>query len=57
MLAHALEAEGADYIARNQEQDEQDRAKVVRNDRARPRNVTLGSGTVDRAYAARGVAA
>jgi putative transposase len=47
MLAEALEAEVADYIARNQERDENGRAQVVRNGKARPRNVTLGSGTVE----------
>jgi transposase-like protein len=47
MLAQALEAEVADYIARNQEHDDQDRAKVVRNGRARTRKVTLGSGTIE----------
>jgi hypothetical protein len=47
MLAEALEAEVADYIARNQERDEQGRAQVVRNGKARPRKVTLGSGTIE----------
>jgi transposase-like protein len=47
MLAQALEAEVADYIARNQERDEQGRAKVVRNGKARPRKLTLGSGTIE----------
>ena len=47
MLAEALEAEVADYIARNQERDEHGRAQVVRNGKARPRKVTLGSGTVE----------
>jgi transposase-like protein len=47
MLAEALEVEVADYIARNQERDEQGRAKVVRNGKARPRKVTLGSGTIE----------
>jgi hypothetical protein len=32
MLAQALEAEVADYIARNQERDESGRSQVVRND-------------------------
>ena len=36
MLAEALEAEVADYIARNQERDERGRAQVVRNGMARP---------------------
>jgi putative transposase len=47
MLAQALEAEVADYIARNQERDEHGRAQVVRNGKARPRKVTLGSGTIE----------
>jgi putative transposase len=47
MLAQALEAEVADYIARNQERDDQGRAQVVRNGKARPRKVTLGSGTIE----------
>ncbi len=47
MLAVALEAEAADYIARHQERDEHGRALVVRNGKARPRKVTLGSGTIE----------
>jgi hypothetical protein len=47
MLAQALELEVADYIAHNRECDEQDRAHVVRNGKARPRKVTLGSGTIE----------
>ena len=47
MLAQALEAEVADYIARNQERDENGRAQVVRNGKARPRKLTLGSGTIE----------
>jgi transposase-like protein len=47
MLAEALEAEVADYIARNQERDEHGRAQVVRNGKARARKLTLGSGTVE----------
>jgi putative transposase len=47
MLAQALEAEVADYIARNQERDENGRAQVVRNGKARARKVTLGSGTIE----------
>ncbi len=47
MLAQALEAEVADYIARHQERDESGRAQVVRNGKARPRKVTLGSGTIE----------
>ena len=42
MLAVALEAEAADYIARHQERDEHGRAQVVRDGNARPRKVTLG---------------
>jgi transposase-like protein len=47
MLAQAPEAEVDDYIARNQERDEDGRAQVVRNGKARPRKVTLGSGTIE----------
>jgi transposase-like protein len=47
MLAQALEAEVADYIARHQERDEHGRAQVVRNGKARPRKVTMGSGTIE----------
>jgi transposase-like protein len=47
MLAHALETEVADYIARNQERDERGRAQVVRNGKSRARKVTLGSGTIE----------
>jgi transposase-like protein len=47
MLAQALEAEVADYIARNQERDNDGRAKVVRNGKARARKLTLGSGTIE----------
>jgi len=47
MLAQALEAEVADYITRNQERDEGGRAEVVRNGKARPRKVALGSGTIE----------
>ncbi len=47
MLAVALETEAADYIARHQERDEHGRAQVVRNGKARPRKVTLGSGTIE----------
>ena len=35
MLAQALEAEVEDYIERNQERDDNGRAKVVRNGKAR----------------------
>ena len=47
MLAVALEAEAADYIARHQDRDEHGRAQVVRNGKARQRKVTLGSGTIE----------
>jgi transposase-like protein len=47
MLAQALEAEVTDYIARHQERDENGRAQVVRNGKARTRKVTLGSGTIE----------
>ena len=47
MLADALEAEVADYIARNQERDENGRAQIVRIGKAQPRKVTLGSGTIE----------
>ncbi len=47
MLAQALEAEVADYIARHQERDGHGRAQIVRNGKARPRKVTLGSGTIE----------
>jgi transposase-like protein len=47
MLAEALEAEVADYIARHQERDESGRAQVVRNGKGRARKVTLGSGTIE----------
>jgi transposase-like protein len=47
MLAEALEAEVADYIERHQERDGNGRAQVVRNGKASPRKVTLGSGTIE----------
>ena len=47
MLIQALEEEVGDYIARHQERDEIGRARVVRNGRAKPRKVTLGSGTIE----------
>jgi transposase-like protein len=47
MLGQALEAEVADYMERHQERDENGRALVVRNGKARPRRVTLGSGTIE----------
>jgi putative transposase len=47
MLAEALEEEVAAYIARHAEvRDEDGRAQVVRNGRARTRKVTMGAGTV-----------
>jgi putative transposase len=47
MLAAALEAEVAQYVAQHQgERDEEGRRLVVRNGRARPRKVTTGAGTV-----------
>lgn len=47
MIAAALEAEVASYIERFRvERGEDGRAAVVRNGRGRPRQVTLGSGTV-----------
>ncbi len=48
MLAAALEAEVAEYVSRHREvRDEQGRAQVVRNGRARARKVTMGAGTVE----------
>jgi transposase-like protein len=48
MLAAALEAEMAAYVAQHQDAwDEAGRALVVRNGKARPRRVTMGSGTVE----------
>ena len=47
MLVTALEAEVAAYIEKHVgERDEDDRRQVVRNGHARPRQVTLGCGTV-----------
>jgi len=47
MIAQALELEVAEYLARHaQARGEDGRALVVRNGRARPRQVTLGAGTV-----------
>jgi len=47
MLAEALEAEVEGYIQRHQtERDERNRALVVRNGRAKPRLVTVGSGAL-----------
>ncbi len=48
MLAVAMEAEAASYVeGHRHEQDEGDRALVVRNGKARPRKITLGAGTVE----------
>jgi putative transposase len=48
MIAAAMEAEVAEYVARHRgERDGEGRALVVRNGRARPRKVTLGAGTVE----------
>jgi putative transposase len=48
MLAVALEIEAGAYIERYLgERDEYGRALVVRNGRARPRQVTVGSGTIE----------
>lgn len=48
MLQEALEGEVADYVDRHRElRDEQGHAQVVRNGKARPRQVTVGSGTME----------
>jgi putative transposase len=48
MIAAAMEVEVAEYVARHRgERDEEGRALVVRNGRARPRKVTLGAGTME----------
>src|SRR5512145_3361903 len=48
MLVKALEAEVAGYLERHaDERDVDGHALVVRNGRARPRKVTLGSGTIE----------
>ena len=48
MLAEALLAEAADYVERHRgERDEDGRALVVCNGRARRRSVTVGSGTME----------
>ena len=48
MLVAALESEVQGYVERHRGcRDEQGRAEVVRNGRARPRKVTMGSGTVE----------
>ena len=48
MLATALKAEVAAYLETHRgERDERGHARVVRNGRARPRKVTIGSGTLE----------
>lgn len=47
MLVAALEAEVAAYLERHQQRDDRGHALVVRNGRAQPRQVTVGSGTVE----------
>ena len=48
MLAAALDAEVAAYLERHRDQrDDRGHALVVRNGRAQPRQVTVGSGTVE----------
>jgi putative transposase len=48
MLASALELEVEAYLAKHTDfRDEQGHALVVRNGRARPRKVTVGSGTLE----------
>jgi putative transposase len=48
LLAVALEAEVASYVERYQdERDENGHALVVRNGKARARQVTVGSGTIE----------
>src|SRR6266516_4303915 len=48
MLVVALEAEVADYVARlGEARDERGHAEVVRNGHGRPRQVTLGAGTLE----------
>ena len=47
MLASALEAEVAAYLETHRgDRDELGHARVVRNGKARPRKVTIGSGTL-----------
>lgn len=46
MLRQALEAEVTAYLERHQARDAQGRALVVRNGKARPRQVTCGAGTL-----------
>ncbi|HEX2165748.1 MAG TPA: IS256 family transposase [Longimicrobiales bacterium] len=47
MLIAALDAEVASYLERHQQRDDRGHALVVRNGRAQPRQVTVGSGTVE----------
>jgi putative transposase len=48
MLVAALEAEVADYVERHRHaRDESGHGLVVRNGKARPRQVTVGSGTME----------
>jgi len=48
MLVIALEAEVAAYVDQHRDQrDEDGRALIVRNGKARPRQVTIGAGTVE----------
>jgi len=48
MLVSALEVEVAAYIERHRgARDERGHARVVRNGKARPRQVTVGSGTLE----------
>src|ERR1022692_3619472 len=47
MIAAALRAEADEYVARYEEElDEEGHRLVVRNGRARERRVTVGSGTI-----------
>jgi putative transposase len=47
MLVTALKAEVASYPERHQQRDDRGHALVVRNGKAQPRQVTVGSGTVE----------
>ncbi len=48
MLVTALQIEVAEHLARHRDaRDEEGRALVVRNGRARPRKVTVGAGTIE----------
>ena len=46
LLVQALEVEVAEYLETHQARDENGRALVVRNDKARARQIILGSGAV-----------